>query len=420
MKSFAPHPVILIMLLILATGCRHAGEKSGQLSVEDSIKRADSISALARIENDLTGAAAAYADSILATLTLPQKSGMMLMPATYTSTDPATMSTILSYVKDMKVGGIVLLKGSLSAADIIADSIYTVAPDGIFIAVDAENGLKMRFNDAPEFPWNRDLGRLTDDQIMYEFGREIARECRVVGINMVLGPVIDVVPGDNYSGIMRMRSLGSDPRAVADLAIAYAKGIEEGKVISVAKHFPGHGSANADSHKTLGEVKASRARIDSIDLYPFRRYIQEDLSGVMVGHLSVGALDSIRRPAVISPIIMKDILRRQLGFKGLIITDAINMEGAMGIKAWQAIEAGADMVIAPRNTRYELDEIVAAVESGKLSESVIDDRCRRILFYRYLYAVRRQNRAEEGYDVKSRVNENAPALQDSIKILLRK
>ncbi|MDE6811551.1 MAG: beta-N-acetylglucosaminidase, partial [Muribaculaceae bacterium] len=259
----------------------------------DSIRHADSIQALQRIHNDLTSDALAYADSLSATLTLRQKAAMMLMPATFSRTDPATINNIVAYARDLGVGGIVLLKGSLTAAAEIIDSVYSVAPNGMFIAVDAENGLKMRFSDAPEFPWNRELGRLSDDQLMYEFGREIARECRIVGINMILGPVMDIVPGENYHGIMAKRSLGSSPETVADLAIAYSKGVEDGRVLTVAKHFPGHGSANADSHKALGKVTSSKSRLDSIDLYPFRKYAAEGLSGVMVGHLAVTALDTI-------------------------------------------------------------------------------------------------------------------------------
>ncbi|MDE6559652.1 MAG: hypothetical protein K2K29_07175, partial [Muribaculaceae bacterium] len=363
----------------------------------------------------LTSDALAYADSICATLPLQRKAAMLLMPATFTRTDSYTINQVLVYARDMGVGGLVLLKGSLSEAAVMIDSIYAVAPEGMFIAADAENGLKMRFEDAPEFPWNRELGRLSDDQLMYEFGREIARECRVVGINMILGPVMDIVPGENYHGIMGKRSLGSNPDVVADLAIAYSKGVEDGGVLTVAKHFPGHGSANHDSHKALGEVYSSRLQLDSIDLYPFRRYIREGLSGVMVGHLAVTALDTIRRPAIVSPVIMDHILRRQLGFHGLILTDAINMEGAMGIKAWQAIAAGADMVIAPTDTRAEIDAIVEAVINGNLSEDIVNDRCRRILFYRFLTGANHKRTIRSQEDIKNRVNKFAPAMQDSIQ-----
>lgn len=393
----------------LSGGC---SKSQAEKSREDSL-RADSIARAQREANDLTTIALAYADSVLATMPLDRRAAMLLMPAAYARDDDRNLRHILNYADSLGVGGIVLLKGNLTSAAIIADTLASLGGPGFFLAVDAENGLKMRFQDAPEFPWNRELGRLTDDQVMYEFGRELSRECRIVGINMVLGPVMDVVPGEKNHGLMRRRSLGSDPKRVAELAIAYSRGIEDGNVISVAKHFPGHGSANADSHKALGEISHTLKEIDSIDLYPFRRYVEEGLSGVMVGHLSVKALDSIRRPAVISPIIMKNILRDNIGFRGLVITDALNMEGALGVSAWQAIAAGADIIIAPTDTRSEIQKIIKAVNDGHLSKKIIDDRCRRILFYKYLVGAA-EHTALPAEEISARVNAGAPAMKDSI------
>lgn len=402
----------ILLLAIAMGGCSVAGEHGGRPE-HDSAIIADSIADDLQELNDLTSIAYAYADSVLASMPIERKAAMMLMPAVFSRADRLNMRHILNYTDSMGVGGLVLLKGSLTEAAQIADTIASRGGAQIFLAVDAENGLRMRFPDAPEFPWNRELGRLSDDQVMYEFGQEIARECRLIGINMVLGPVMDVVPGNGSNGLMRKRSLGSDPEKVAELAIAYSRGIEDGNVISVAKHFPGHGSATQDTHKSLGEIESPRSVIDSIDLYPFRRYVEEGLSGVMIGHLSVRALDSIRRPAVVSPVIMNEILRRKLGFNGLIITDALNMEGALGVSAWQAIAAGADIVIAPSDTRREIEETVKAARRGDLSEEIITDRCRRILFYKYLL---QSPRTHLPYStLLKRVNELAPDVNASIR-----
>lgn len=414
------YTVMSIVVMLLWCGC-HADRTSQQREMEiaESIAIADSLAAL-RDAADITADAEAYADSVLQCLTLEERVGMLFMPAVFGRSDGATLRQIMEYAVDMHVGGLVILKGDLRGAAIIADTLRSLPAPAPFIAVDAENGLRMRFADAPEFPWSRELGHLSDDQLLYEFGRELARECRAVGINMVLGPVMDVVPGEGSHGLMQKRSLGSDPRRVADLAMAYARGVEEGNVISVAKHFPGHGSATADSHKALGEIRANREVIDSIDLYPFRRYVAEGLSGVMVGHLSVRALDSVRRPAVVSPIVMKDVLRENLGFEGLVITDALNMEGAMGVKAWQAIGAGADIVIAPSDTRGEIAAMLAAIEQGSLDSAVVDDRCRRILFYKYLVGLNHQERLMDIDVAVEKVSEGAPAVMDSITNALRR
>lgn len=366
---------------------------------------------------DLTHEAEAYADSVVRTLSLRERAGMIFMPAVFARDDADNLRLIQHYTDSLHVGGIVLLKGTLPAVAEISERLRECEAQGRvrpFLAVDAENGLRMRFPDAPEFPWSRELGRINDGRLLYEFGVEIARECRVVGIDMVLGPVMDVVPGDAEHGLMRRRSLGGDPARVAELAMAYARGLEDGSVISVAKHFPGHGSANADSHKALGEIRSSREYIDSVDLYPFRRYAEEGLTGVMVGHLSVIALDSLRRPAVVSPRVMGDVLRGELGFHGLIITDALNMEGALGVKGWEAVAAGADMVIAPTDTRGEIEAMLRALDDGRLSVDVLDDRCRRQLFYKFLLNYGGRPGAAPGNVVEEVGSSQAALMRDSI------
>lgn len=405
-----------MLLLLLAGGCSAGGRGAADTVVVADSAGADSISV-----SDITEDAEAYADSVLSEMSDSDMAGMMYMPAVYARTDRVNLALITEYADELHVGGIVLLKGSVGGAAHIADTLASLcANPGMFIAVDAENGLRMRFADAPEFPWNRDLGKISDDRLLYDFGVEMARECRAAGINMVLGPVMDVVPGDGTHGLMRKRSLGSNPRRVADLAIAYARGLEDGNVISVAKHFPGHGSSTADSHKSLGHIRGSREAIDSIDLYPFRRYAEEGLSGVMVGHLYVMALDSLRRPAVVSDVVMGDVLRGSLGFGGLVITDALNMEGALGVKGWQAIAAGADMVIAPTDTREEIRSTLDAMSRGDLGRDKVRDRCRRILFYKYLLGL---NAAPRINVVKASEEINAASaaiMRDSITSVLHR
>ncbi|MDE5772989.1 MAG: hypothetical protein K2H86_00850 [Muribaculaceae bacterium] len=363
-----------LLLLVTLISCRRTGAEADDVAVTDTLYNGD----------ELTERAWDWADSVMETMTDEEMIGEVLMPAMYARSTPADLTRLTDYITRYKVGGIVLLKGDVRSVAVMADTIKRLSDRGVFLAIDAENGLRMRLSDAPEFPWNSEIGSRADDQLMYEFGREIARECRAVGISMVLGPVMDVVPGEESHGISRRRSLGSDPHRVADLAIAYARGLEDGRVISVAKHFPGHGSASADSHKGLGIISGDAVRLDSVDLYPFRRYSDELLSAVMVGHLASESLDTVSRPAVVSPVLMQDVLRSRLGFGGLVLTDALNMEGAMGVSAWQAIMAGADIVLAPTDTPVEIERAREALADGRLSREVLANRVRRILFYKYL------------------------------------
>ena len=333
---------------------------------------------------DITSMVMARADSVLTSLTLDQKVGQCFMPAIYASDDSLTMKRFRGYMSDLHVGGVVLLKGDLTSAAVMSAA-GASAEVPLMMAIDAEWGLGMRLTDAPDFPRNGKLGPGADESLLFDYGVEVARECRRIGINMVLGPVVDVT--ENPNGVIGSRSFGSDPRRVADLGVAYARGLESGRVISVAKHFPGHGSPRGDSHKSLPVIRRSLHQLDSIDLYPFRSYIDAGLSGVMVGHLAVPAIDPEGLPAAVSPVVIRGLLRNELGFSGLVLTDALNMGGVEGYASSAALVAGADIVVAPANTAQEIHNVVESVRRGEIGVEIINDRCRRILFYKILAGV---------------------------------
>lgn len=369
----------LVLLLVsiwgMAGGCGRNGQSSAETDSSVMLAQNETIVA------DLTQKTIEMADSLLETLSLRQRIGQCFIPSITTSGDSITMSRLEEYIEDFHVGGILLLKGDLASAVAMAAKCAS-AEVPLFCAIDAEWGLGMRLSDAPDFPRNGRLGPRVDEELLYEYGREVARECRRVGINMVLGPVIDVV--ENPNGVIGSRSFGNDPVRVADLGVAYARGLESGNVISVAKHFPGHGSMMGDSHRELQIITRSLHELDSIDLHPFRSYVDAGLSGVMVGYLALPAVDPDNRPAAVSEIVIKDLLRDELGFQGLVLTDALNMGGARGYDASDALIAGADMIISPSDTYLEIERIVRKVESGEMHIGVIDERCRRIIFYKLL------------------------------------
>lgn len=329
---------------------------------------------------DYTESAGRWVDSVMGTMTLEERVGQIFMPALYASSDPSTIAALRHYVADLHIGGIVLLKGDMRSVVAIADTLRSMVSPGLWISIDAEWGLGMRLSDAPVFPKNRSLGE-SDEQLIYDYGYEMARECRALGINMILGPVMDVA--SDGASIMRNRSFGSDPQRVASLALAYSRGVEDGAVISVAKHFPGHGSTSADSHRLMPVIDRNLAQLDSVDLLPFREYVSNGLSAVMVGHLSVPAVESGNVSASLSREVITGLLKGKLGFKGLVLTDAMNMKGAAGASAVAALKAGADMIVAPSDTNEEVDAVLKAVGSGEISVGEINARCRKILFYKY-------------------------------------
>lgn len=373
--------LIGVCLVMFFSSCSQSASGNTEVDSMQAVEL-DSIQA----EHDITVVARLWADSIIATMTLEQLAGQLIMPAVYADVSPAAMRLLREYAIDCHVGGVVLLKGTVASARMIADTLRSMLAVPPFISIDAEWGLAMRLADTPEFPRNGRISQTADETLMFDYGYEVARECREVGINMVLGPVLDVLPQGRRASGIGSRSFGSDAFRTAELGVAYAKGLESGGVMSIAKHFPGHGSADADSHKRLPVVAKTREQLEATDLLPFREYIGQGLSGIMTGHLKVPALDGEGTPVTVSERILRDFVRKELGFNGLIVTDAINMAGASGHSAVDAVMAGADIVLAPADTETELAVITAAVRDGRLPVEIVLDRVRRVLFFKYMLA----------------------------------
>lgn len=371
-RSLLPHYPILPLLSLLLVCCSCLISGCRQSKPDDS-----SVASVASapIENETE-----WADSIIHSMSVEERIGQLFMPAVYSRLEPSDLEQLRFYADSCHVGGLLLLQGSAEEASAVGQEMNRISAVAPWIAIDAEWGLGMRIKDAPAFPRNGSMNPRTDTGILYDYGEELARECRVLGINMVMGPVADIADKESFIG---SRSFGSDPQRVADLATAYASGLESGGVVSVAKHFPGHGRGKADSHLETPVIDISKDSLEATDLYPFRRYADAGLSAIMAGHIVVTALDSTGLPATVSKSMLSDLLREDIGFEGLIITDALNMGGVSGYKAADAIAAGADIVVAPAHTLEEIREVARRVKNGILPLSVINDRCRRILLYKY-------------------------------------
>lgn len=373
--------------------------------------------------SDLTEEALAWADSICSEMSLEEQLAQMVMPAILAEVNSQSMDRLKWYARDLRVGGILLLKGDAASAAAISDSLELIrdglphAP-GTFLAVDAETGLGMRFSDAPLFPWNSDVDRDVDDQTFFDYGQEVGREARITGINMILGPVVDVDRDERKGGsVMKRRSLGSDQLRVADLSLAYARGLESQGVASVTKHFPGHGPTSTDSHQVLPKITTPRDELYAIDLMPFRTVVQNGLSCIMVGHIWAEALDSVERPASFSPIVINELLRKEMGFRGLVLVDAVGMGAAKGYTGADAIIAGADIIIAPSDTEKELSGLQQAIIDGRLSQELVEETCRRILFYKYLRFVNTNHRNPGGVPdakIEERLHKEAPSVIDRL------
>ncbi|MBR3766424.1 MAG: serine hydrolase [Muribaculaceae bacterium] len=325
-----------------------------------------------------------WVDSVYKTLSDRERVAQLFIPMVDPRSGASSKATIAKWVKTEKMGGLLFSKGSLADYATMTNYAQSIASVPVLMTFDGEWGLSMRIKETPRFPYNMGLGAISNEKLLYEYGREMARECREIGIHVNFAPVFDV--NSNPSNpVIGYRSFGEDPTRVSRLGVAYSRGLEDGGVLSVSKHFPGHGDTSVDSHKALPTVSHDRTTLNMVDLLPFNQYVNAGLSGVMVGHLSVPALDKSGIPASLSKAITTDLLRDDMGFEGLIFTDALAMKGANSSlnNCVAALIAGADVLLGSNSPSKDLDAVMAAIKSGKITSKMIETRCKKVLAYKY-------------------------------------
>ena len=327
-----------------------------------------------------------WVDSVFKTLTTEEQLAQLIMPIVYPSKDAQAIKKEEQRFSKFKWGGILYQKGLMAHQLIMNKRLQQTNSIPLLIALDGEWGLYMRLKDAPRFPRNLGLGLAGDAQMLYEYGREIARECRLMGIHVNFAPTVDVNINP-LNPVIGSRSFGSTPSVVSQLSEAYALGLEDGRVLSVAKHFPGHGDTSEDSHKTLPIVQATRKRLELVELAPFKHYINSGLGGIMTAHLRVPALENRSIPSSLSPNVCTDLLKKDLGFQGLIFTDGLEMEGvqtqSLGDIGVAALLAGNDILLGPASPEAQLNNLVLAYWDGRLPAKLIEEKVRKVLAYKY-------------------------------------
>ncbi len=323
-----------------------------------------------------------WVDQQLASMSLKKKIGQLFIHTVSPIVSQQNQQNIATAVKTYGVGGLLFSGGEMQKQAFLTNYAQEKAQIPLMITFDGEWGLTMRLKNTPKFPRNRVLGCIENDTIIYEYGREVARQLREIGVTVNFAPVADV-DNNPRNPVINTRSFGSDPSAVSKKVVAYSRGLEDGGVLAVCKHFPGHGDTEVDSHKSLPVLYFDRKRLDSIELYPFKEAIASGVGGIMMGHLRVPALDNL--PASISPKIVTGLLKEELGYKGLVFTDALEMKGISNNKnvSAQALIAGCDLLLVPRNLKRELQGVMDAVQSGALTEEQITEKCRKVLTYKY-------------------------------------
>lgn len=335
-----------------------------------------------------------WADSMMTVMSPDERIAQLFMIAANSPDGEAQFKKVDSLVANYGVGGLVFFKGHPTEQLELTNRFQSKSRVPLMVGIDGEWGLSMRLDSTIRFPWMMTQGAIQDDSLVYEMGAEIARQCKRIGVHVNFGPVVDV-NNNPENPIINSRSFGEDIYNVTRKGLAYMKGMQDNNVLASAKHFPGHGDTNADSHKTLPLIPYDRNRLDSLEIHPYHDLIDNGLGSVMVAHLNIPALDSTQRyseklkenfqtPSTLSPYVVDSLLQKDLGFKGLIITDALNMKGVSkfyepGDVDVEALKAGNDILLIAEDVPKALEKIKQAIADSLLLQSELDRRCYKIL-----------------------------------------
>ena len=325
-----------------------------------------------------------WVDSVFKSLTPDERLGQLFMIPCYSNRDMVHVREVREAIQRYKIGGLIFMQGGPVRQAKLTNYFQNLSKTPLMISIDGEWGLAMRLDSTPQFPRQMTLGAIQNDSLIYWMGKEIANECKRIGINVNFAPVADVNNNPN-NPVIGMRSFGEDKFNVARKASMYMSGMQDYGVLANGKHFPGHGDTDKDSHKTLPSILHGTGRLDSLELYPFRYLFERGLSSVMVAHLFIPAYDSTKNQAsTLSKKVVTDLLKNRLGFQGLVFTDALNMKGASAYNAPGAIDAkallaGNDVLLFSENLNEAFSAIKLALGNNEITQEEIDIRCKKIL-----------------------------------------
>ena len=379
-----------------------------------------------------------WVENTLEAMSLDEKIGQLIMIRAFSKKEKSDKKSVLAQIRKFHVGGICFFQGDPSIQADLTNAYQQKSKVPLFVAIDGEWGLGMRFpKSSISYPRQLMLGAIQDNNLIYEMGRQVAQEMKRVGIHINFAPVVDV-NNNPLNPVINDRSFGEDKFNVAAKSFAYMKGMQDGGLMACAKHFPGHGDTDVDSHVGLPIINFDRARLDSLELMPFRELTKQGIESVMVAHLHLPKLDDRpNRPSTLSSTIVNDILRKEMKYEGLVFTDAMEMKGVAshfpnGIAGAEALVAGNDVILLPNDIAKTVKTIKTYIKEGKLTEERIDESVRRVLSAKYKKGLNQLEKVEdikridadinsnEGLALKSKLIENAITLvrDDSNKLPL--
>jgi beta-glucosidase-like glycosyl hydrolase/CubicO group peptidase (beta-lactamase class C family) len=329
-----------------------------------------------------------WVDSILNSMTIDQKMGQLFMIQAYSNLDTVHENKIKEMIQKYYVGNLIFMQGTPSKQLQLTNTYQSLSKIPLMIGFDGEWGLDMRLQNTYRFPWNMTLGAIQDNTLIRRFGEHLGRHAKRVGIHVNFAPVVDINTNP-LNPIIGNRSFGENKQNVTQKAIAFSQGMQGEGVLANAKHFPGHGDTATDSHLKLPVLTFDRQRLDSVELYPYKRVFDAGMASVMTAHLSIPVLESNPKlPTSLSSRVVTDLLKEELGFLGLIFTDGLNMKGAADYSSSAEIDlaavlAGNDVLLIPQDVPATISLMKNSIQTGVLSPERIDESVRKILLAKY-------------------------------------
>ena len=321
-------------------------------------------------------------------MTNDERLGQLFMYAAYPKNGSADELRVIKAIQDYKLGGLIFFQGAPTQIARLSNLYQSKSRIPLMVAMDAEWGIGMRVDSVGSYPRQLLLGAIQNDTLLYDMGREVASQCRRIGVHINFAPVADV-NNNPANPVIGNRSFGESRENVSAKAFQYMKGMQDHGVMACAKHFPGHGDTDVDSHHDLPVVNHSIERLDSIELYPFKKLIRQGIQSVMIAHLHIPAIDSTENlPITLSKKGIQQLLKDSLGYEGLVFTDAMSMKGLTkyweaGRAAAQSLIAGTDVLLMPPDIPKAIKEIKLSIERNELSWAEIHQRCKKILRAKY-------------------------------------
>lgn len=329
-----------------------------------------------------------WVDSIYSSMTLKEKVGQLFVIQAFSNKNKNHKDNIINIIRNNNIGGIIFSKGSAHKQVDLTNDFQSESSIPLLIGMDAEWGLNMRLDSTFSFPWNMTLGAIKDNNLIRQVGRSIADHCKRIGVNFNFAPVVDINTNPD-NPIIGNRSFGESTQNVSSKSLNFMRGQQEMNILSSAKHFPGHGDTSTDSHKTLPFISHDKKRILKTELKPFKTLINNGLESVMIAHLEVPSLEKTKGlPSTLSYSIVTSLLKNTLGFKGLIITDALEMKGLSNFKSkgnldMLAFKAGNDILLMSANVSEGIQAIVDEYNLGEISEERLSYSVKKILKAKY-------------------------------------